>query len=64
MNASADLPDTIETGNKENNPKMSLVKSKIEVILLRFLLRMDEKIYQFMPQYAMIRQKSICCKNV
>ena len=34
-------------------------KIKTEVILLR----MDEKIYQFMPRYAMIRQKTVCRKN-
>ena len=57
LSGSAGLPDTIENENKESNKKLrSLVKSKIEVNLLRFLLRMDEKIYQFMPQYAMIIQ--------
>ena len=39
-------------------------KIKTEAILLKFLLRMDVKIYQFMPRYAMIRHKIVCRKNM
>ena len=65
LNGSANLHNTVKSEKwlrKLLNIR-SLVKLKKEVILLRFLLRMDEKIYQFMPQYAMIRQKIICHKN-
>ena len=51
--------DTVRWGElppTSNFIKLPLLGNlKKEIILLRFLLRMDEKIYRFMPQYAMIR---------
>ena len=46
-----DMQNERETGSSPNW-KWSLVKSKKMEILLRFLLNLDDKIYQLMPLYA------------
>jgi hypothetical protein len=54
------LPMTPEVRDITTEQKRSLVKWKNRVILQRFLLNLDDKIYHFMPRYAKKKQKTLC----